>query len=332
MYSAALHKDLIDRLPNVRGRLTPNAPLAKFSWFKVGGPAEALFRPADREDLCALLSVLPDDVPVTVLGAASNVIIRDGGIPGLVIRLGGPFARVSVDMDGLTCTAGAGALDMTVAQYCAREGLGGLEFFSGIPGSIGGALLMNAGAYGTETCDVLDVAEAVDRDGQIHRLTVKDLNMTYRHTETPEGYIYISGRFRGERSEPEIVEGRMAEIRAAREGSQPIREMTGGSTFANPSRGHAEDEAAEGRKAWELIDEAGCRGLKIGGAQMSEKHCNFMINTGDATAEDLEKLGEEVRRRVRESAGVELRWEIRRIGLHAPGSVLDEDTPVMGAA
>jgi UDP-N-acetylmuramate dehydrogenase len=293
---------LIDRLPPVRGRLKPDEPLGPMTWFRVGGPAEVLFRPADAEDLAAFLAGCPDDVPVTVIGVASNLLVRDGGVPGVVIRLGGPFATVAVQGDRVI--SGAGALDINVAQTAAQAGLAGLEFLSGIPGTVGGAIRMNGGAYGAETVDVIRWAEGIDRRGQLHRWDRAGLGLTYRHCDVPEDVIFTCAEFQGRPDAPEAVRARMDEIARSRADSQPVRARTGGSTFANPP----------GAKAWELIDRAGCRGLVRGGAQVSEKHCNFLINQGEATAADIEQLGEEVRRRVRESAGVELRWEIRRIG------------------
>ncbi len=300
---------LAGRLPPVRGRITENAPLGHMTWLRVGGPAEVLFKPADFDDLAAFLAACPDDVPVTVMGVASNTLVRDGGVPGVVIRLGRGFNGIEIDGD--TVTAGAAALDLNVAMHCAENGLGGLEFLSGIPGTIGGALRMNAGAYGAETADVLVEAVALDSKGATHRLTTQDMNMGYRHNGAPADYIFTGCTLRGMADEPGKIMERIAKIKAAREETQPIRERTGGSTFANPSQ----DDPSVAHKSWELIDAAGCRGLTVGGAQMSEKHCNFMINTGDATAEDIETLGETVRARVLENSGIDLRWEIRRIGI-----------------
>ncbi|MCB9948929.1 MAG: UDP-N-acetylmuramate dehydrogenase [Rhodospirillaceae bacterium] len=294
---------LVDRLPAVRGRLSADAPLAQITWFRVGGPAEAVFRPADRQDLCDFLAACPADVGVTVIGVASNLLVRDGGVRGVVVRLGRPFAEVRVDGDRVV--AGAAALDTTVARTAAAAGLAGLEFLIGIPGTLGGGLRMNAGAYGSEIKDILIEAEAVDRTGRHHVLTPDDMGLSYRHCGVPEDWIFTGAVLQGRSGDRAAIEARMAEIAAARTGTQPVRSRTGGSTFANPP----------GAKAWQLIDQAGCRGLRRGGAQVSEMHTNFLINTGDATAEDLEGLGEEVRRRVRERFGVELRWEIRRIGV-----------------
>lgn len=297
---------LIDRLPRVRGRLTADAPLAPVTWFRVGGPAEVLFRPADVDDLAGFLAVLPADVPVTVLGVASNLLVRDGGIAGVVIRLLRGFA--DVEASGETVRAGAGALDLNVALAARDAGLAGLEFLSGVPGTIGGALRMNAGAYGGEMLQVVERAYAVDRSGNRLDLSPGDLGFTYRHTAVPEGVIFTSALLRGRPDDSLAIARRIAEIDRQRTESQP-RARTGGSTFVNPP----------GARAWELIDRAGCRGLRIGGAQVSEQHCNFLINTGEATAHDVEALGEEVRRRVYAETGVRLEWEIRRIGRPAPG-------------
>jgi UDP-N-acetylmuramate dehydrogenase len=303
---------LIERLPPVRGRLTENAPLAGITWFRVGGPAEIMFRPADRDDLLAFLAALPDDVPVTVIGVGSNLLVRDGGVPGVVLRLGRGFA--GIETRGTRIVAGAAALDLNVAMQAAGDGIAGLEFLSGVPGTIGGALRMNAGAYGSEIGDVLVEGEIVDARGRLQRLDGAAFGLSYRHCDLPEETIFLSatleGSLGGSAGDPASIRARMAEIRNAREKSQPIRTRTGGSTFANPRDG-------SGRKAWELIDAAGCRGLRLGGAQVSDLHCNFLINTGSATAADLEALGEEVRRRVRAHEGVELEWEIRRIGVPA---------------
>ncbi|WP_417835999.1 UDP-N-acetylmuramate dehydrogenase [Thalassospira tepidiphila] len=307
------HTPLIDRLPKVRGKLREGAQLAKVTWFQVGGPADVMFRPEDEADLAAFLKGKPADMPVTVIGVGSNLLVRDGGIRGVVIRLGRPFTDVLVE-DGAV-HAGAGALDLNVAQTAQMNGIAGLEFLSGIPGTIGGALRMNAGAYGTEIKDVLVSATAIDGSGNIHTVTPDEMNMTYRHCGLPEDWIFTSAILRASSGDPEDIAKRMDEIQKARAESQPIKSRTGGSTFANPVPD----------RAWELIDAAGCRGLTIGGAQMSEQHCNFMINKGDATALDLEQLGEEVRRRVKEHSGVELRWEIRRIGERLGHSIIGKD-------
>lgn len=291
-----------EALPPVRGRITRDAPLGGLTWFRVGGPADVLFRPADAEDLAQFLAALPAEIPVTVIGVGSNLLVRDGGVRGVVIRMAGPFAAITVD--GTTVTTGAAALDLTVAMTALETGIGGLEFLSGVPGTIGGALRMNAGAFGGEMKDVTVSAQAVDRAGGLHQLSLEQLGFGYRHCGVPEDFIFTGAVLQGHDGDKDAIAARMAEIRSAREASQPTRTRTGGSTFANP----------DGHKAWELIDKAGCRGLTRGGAQVSEKHCNFLINTGDATAADIEDLGEEVRRRVLETSGVELRWEIRRIG------------------
>lgn len=301
-----------ETLPPVRGEYRENAPLGAVGWFRAGGMAEILFKPADKEDLQTFLAGYRGDV--NIFGVLSNTIVRDGGMRGVTVRLGKEFAGIEV-LPGHRIKAGALALDANVAKAAAEAGISGLEFFSGIPGTIGGALRMNAGCYGTETKDVLIEAEALDRDGKSHNLTPAQMGMAYRHTTTPADTIFTAAIFQGRAGDPEKIAAHMAEIRARREASQPIREKTGGSTFANPT---AEEIAAanlpEGTKVWQLIDRAGCRGLTLGGAIMSEKHCNFMINTGTATAADLENLGEEVRRRVYEDCGITLRWEIKRVG------------------
>jgi UDP-N-acetylmuramate dehydrogenase len=307
---------LLDRLPPVRGRYREYADLARTSWFKVGGPAEVLFKPADREDLSSFLAACPEDIPITILAVCSNVIIRDGGIRGVVIKLGREFGEIDINEDEQIITAGAAALDLNVAMEAARKGCEGLEFLSGIPGSIGGALRMNGGAYGSETADVLIEAEVIDRSGQIHHLSPQEMGMAYRHNDIPENFIFTGARFKTSKGNPDTIMSRINAIKDKREETQPIKEQTGGSTFANPTAEQILTAGLpEGTKTWQLIDKVGGRGLMIGGAQMSEKHCNFMINTGEATAEDLENLGEEIRRRVREEFGIELRWEIKRIGL-----------------
>jgi len=292
---------LIDRLPRPRGRLTADAALGPQTWFRAGGPAEVLFRPADVEDLASFMAGLPSDVSVTVLGVSSNILVRDGGVKGVVVRLMRGFTGISVD--GNEVVAGAGALDLNVALSARDHALAGLEFLSGIPGTIGGALRMNAGAYGGEVAQVLLSADAVDRTGKVHAVPADAMGYSYRHSDAPADWIFTSARFRGTPGDQLAIARRIAEIDTARTDSQP-RSRTGGSTFVNPP----------GRRAWELIDQAGCRGLRIGEAQVSEKHCNFLINLGEATATDIEALGEEVRRRVLEKTGVQLEWEIRRIG------------------
>jgi UDP-N-acetylmuramate dehydrogenase len=293
---------LIRRLPAVRGRLTENAPIGPTTWFRVGGPAEVLFRPADEADLADFLAALPVDIPVTVIGVASNLLVRDGGVPGVTVRLGRGFAAIAAAGDEMR--VGAVALDLNVALAAAEAGIAGLEFLCGVPGTIGGALRMNAGAYGSEVKDVLIHADAVDRSGTLHRLSVAEMGLSYRHCGIDPGWIFTSALFSGRRGDPEAITQKMAEIKAAREASQPIRARTGGSTFANPPGDHA----------WRLIDEAGCRGMVRGGAMVSDKHTNFLINTGTATAADIEGLAEEVRRRVHARFGIVLEWEIRRIG------------------
>lgn len=296
---------LIERLPRVRGRLTENAPLAQLTWFRVGGAAEVMFRPADLDDLAAFLAGRPKDVPITVMGVASNLLIRDGGVPGVVIRLGRGFVDVAANEDEIT--AGAGALDLNVALAACTAGIADLEFLSGIPGTVGGGLRMNAGAYGREFKDALREATALDGDGHRHDLEPGEMDLSYRHCGVPADWIFVAARLKGRRDDPLTIGARMAAIQAQREATQPIRARTGGSTFANPP----------GHKAWELIDRAGCRGLTRGGAAVSDKHTNFLINTGNATAADLEALGEEVRRRVRDKTGIGLEWEIKCVGVPA---------------
>jgi UDP-N-acetylmuramate dehydrogenase len=292
----------LDRLPPTRGMLRRDVALAPLTWLRVGGPAAGMFQPADVRDLADLLRALPADVPVLPMGVASNLLVRDGGIDGMVIRFGGPLAKV--DIEGETVLAGAGALDQRVAQEAQRAGLGGLEFLIGIPGTVGGAVRMNAGAFGGETKDRLLWAEALDRGGILHRLTGSELGFAYRRSTLPKDWIVVRAAFQGEPAEPDAVLARMNAIRAEREAAQPLRVATGGSTFKNPP----------GHRAWQLIDASGCRGLRLGAAMVSEKHCNFLINTGGATAAEIEWLGELVRRRVREHSGVELEWEVVRIG------------------
>ncbi|MCU0886714.1 MAG: UDP-N-acetylmuramate dehydrogenase [Rubritepida sp.] len=289
-------------MPAIRGRVEAQAPLAPFTWFRVGGPAEWLARPADAEDLLALLAALDPATPLTVLGAASNLIVRDGGVRGVVLRLPARgFGAITVEADGIV--AGAAALDATIAEHAAAAGLTGLEFLCGIPGSLGGAVAMNAGAYGAELRDVLDWAEVATPEG-LRRLDAAALGLSYRHSALPPRGVVVRARLRAQPGDPARIAARMAEIRGAREATQPVRARTGGSTFRNPP----------GAKAWALIDAAGCRGLTLGGAQVSEKHCNFLLNTGAATAAELEALGEMVRTRVLAQSGVVLEWEIRRIG------------------
>ncbi len=294
-------------LPPLRGRIQRDAPLAPFTWFRVGGGAEALVRPADADDLADFLRALPLETPVHAIGACSNLIIRDGGLPGVTIRLARGFTTITPETDGII--AGAAALDMTVAERAAAAGLGDLEFLSGIPGTIGGAVVMNGGAYGGDIAGCLDWAEVVTRSGDFLRLSAADLAFAYRHARLPHGAVVVRARLRARPGATAVIAARMAEIRTTREATQPIRARTGGSTFRNPPN----------MKAWELIDSAGCRGLTRGGAVVSEKHCNFLINAGGASAADLEGLGEEVRRRVFAATGVKLEWEIRRIGVWGTG-------------
>jgi UDP-N-acetylmuramate dehydrogenase len=298
-------QSLIQRLPKMRGRYSENAILANTTWFRVGGPAEVLFRPADLDDLADFLAQRPADVPVTVIGVGSNLLVRDGGVPGVVVRLGRGFADIRADGDAIE--AGGGALDLNIAHVAAQAGIAGLEFLCGIPGTLGGALRMNAGAYGAEIKNAVVWAKALDLHGRRYCLTPGRLGLTYRHCSVPEGWIFTLARLQGKPGDKQAITARMDEIQTQRAETQPVRSRTGGSTFANP----------KGLKAWELIEQAGCRGLKRGGAMVSEKHCNFLINTGEATASDIEGLGEEVRRRVFEDSGVTLEWEIRRIGVPA---------------
>jgi UDP-N-acetylmuramate dehydrogenase len=293
---------LIDRLPTVRGRLAAGSALSAVTWFRVGGPADVLFRPADTDDLAQFLKQKPDDVPVTVIGVGSNLLVRDGGIEGVVIRLGRGFTDIRAT--GTAISAGAGALDLNVALSARDAGIGGLEFLSGIPGTIGGALRMNAGAYESDVSEVFDHADALDAHGALHRLGKTEMGFTYRHSGVPEDWIFVGGTFTGRADDPKAIHARIQDIQSKREESQPVRARTGGSTFVNPT----------GHKAWKLIDDAGCRGLRKGGAMVSEKHCNFLINTGEASAADIEALGEEVRRRVRDKSDIDLAWEIKRIG------------------
>lgn len=292
-------------IPLLRGRMNEAAPLAPQTWFRVGGPAEYLVRPADVEDLCAFLKDLPLEVPLTVIGAASNLIIRDGGINGVVIKLARGFS--DIEFDGESVVVGAAVLDITLSEAAAAEGLSGFEFLSGIPGSIGGAVAMNAGAYSSDISDILEWCEILTRDGEIIRLDAAALQLSYRHSMLPAGSIIVRARLRGKTGDQATIKARMQEIKSKRETTQPVRARTGGSTFANPPD----------MKAWELIDAAGCRGLRHGGAQVSPLHCNFLLNSGDATASDLESLGETVRKRVAATSGVSLQWEIKRLGVPA---------------
>jgi len=292
-----------DALPPVRGSYTSDAPLKDLVWFRAGGPAEVLFRPADTEDLETFLYARPRDIPVSVIGVGSNLLVRDGGIPGVTVRLSSQFARVSID--GTRVRAGAAALDSAVARAAADAGVGGLEFLRGIPGTIGGALRMNAGCYGREIKDVLVEAVAIDGSGKRRTFSNAEMGFQYRETAAPEGLIFIEAVFEGSKDDPATIRARMDALVVQREASQPVRTRTGGSTFRNPP----------GQKAWQLIDRAGCRGLTKGEAQVSEMHCNFLINRSNARAADLESLGEDVRARVKENSGVLLEWEIKRVGV-----------------
>lgn len=298
---------LIGRLPKVRGRYSADAPLDKITWFRVGGPAEVMFRPADVEDLMIFLGAIAPNIDITVIGVGSNLLVRDGGVPGVVVRLGREFAAIKVA--GVTLNVGAGALDNNVALAAQQAGLAGFEFLSGIPGTIGGGLRMNGGAYGSEFKDIFLSARAIDQHGAIQKLGLEDMDFAYRSTGVPESWVFIDAVFKGRPEPVAEISRRMEQIKASREQSQPVRSQTSGSTFANPP----------GAKAWELIDAAGCRGLRRGGATVSPQHCNFLVNTGAASAADLEGLGEDVRRRVFENSGVTLEWEIRRIGVPQSG-------------
>lgn len=288
----------------MRGRLVPDAPLAELTWFRVGGPAEVLFSPADEGDLAAFLAATPADIPVTVIGVGSNLLVRDGGVPGVVIRLGRGFGAIAAE-EGYRLRVGAAVPDVKVARAALDHGIGGLTFFRGIPGTIGGALRMNGGAYGRETRDALIEARAVDRGGRVVTLPAAEMRMSYRHCGVPEDHVFTQALVQGAPADPAEIAADMEAITQAREETQPIRSRTGGSTFKNPPEG----------KAWQLIDRAGMRGFSVGAARVSEKHCNFLINEGGATAADIEALGEAVRARVLETSGVALEWEIRRIGV-----------------
>lgn len=305
----SLLEDLQKSMPQLRGSLQSNLQMSHISWFRTGGPAEVFFTPADEEDLAAFLKALPREVPLTVVGLGSNLIVRDGGIKGVVMRLSGKgFGAIAAE-DDFRIRAGAAAPDIRVAKVAAEAGIAGLAFYRGIPGSIGGALRMNGGAYAVETKDVLVEARAIDREGNIHVLKNGDFAFQYRNTKIPADFIFTQALFQGQQGNPEEILKAMDEIQERRESTQPIKTRTGGSTFKNP----------DGHKAWQLIDAAGCRGLRIGGAHMAELHCNFMINDEGATAYDVESLGEIVRRHVFEHSGVLLEWEIKRMGEFAPG-------------
>jgi len=299
--------DLKAAMPELRGRLLANQSLAEFTWFRVGGPAQVLFTPADADDLSYFLAHLPGELAVYVVGVGSNLIVRDGGMPGVVIRLS-PRGFGEISAEGEVVSAGTAALDKRVAEVAASANLSGLEFFFGIPGTVGGALRMNAGANGAETRDILIEATGIGRDGNKLQFSHADMKFAYRNSGVDASVIFTSARFRGVTAAPDAIRARMNEVQTHRETAQPIREKTGGSTFKNPP----------GHSAWKLIDAAGCRGLRVGGAQVSEMHCNFLINTGSATGHDIETLGETVRTRVKEHSGIELHWEIKRIGIE-PG-------------
>ena len=301
-----LESRLVASLPKLRGRLKAETPLKDLTWFRAGGPAEVLYSPADEADLAYFLSEVPAAIPVTVIGLGSNLLVRDGGIEGVVIRLGRGFGEVAAE-DGFKVRAGAAVPDVKVARAAAEAGIAGLSFYRGIPGCVGGALRMNGGAHGRETKEVLVEARAVDRKGNIQVLPVAALDYAYRHCGAPDDVIFTEALFQGEPGEPAKILAEMDEIAAYREEVQPIKSRTGGSTFKNPP----------GHKAWQLIDRAGCRGLNVGDAKVSEMHCNFLINEGNASGADLETLGETVRARVKETSGVELEWEIKRLGIPA---------------
>jgi UDP-N-acetylmuramate dehydrogenase len=292
------------KMPALRGRLLANQSLAELTWFRVGGPAQVLFMPEDEDDLAYLLANLPAEIPLGVVGLGSNLIVRDGGVPGVVVRLGRGFGSVAIE--GFQLRAGAALPDVKAARAAQEAGLAGLAFLRGIPGSIGGALRMNGGAYGREIKDVLVEARAIDRGGRLHVCGNDEMRFAYRFCGAPADYIFTQAVLRGERGDPAVIAAEMEQITEAREATQPVKSRTGGSTFKNP---------AGAKKAWQLIDDAGCRGLRVGDAQVSEMHCNFLINLGAATAADIEMLGETVRRRVEEHSGVELEWEIKRIGV-----------------
>ncbi len=300
---------LLQRLPPVRGRLEANAPLAELTWFRAGGAAEVLFTPADEADLAAFLKATPADIPVTVIGVGSNLLVRDGGVPGVVIRMGRGFADVTAE-DGHRIRAGAASLDVRVARFAQEKSIDALTFLRGIPGTIGGALRMNAGAYGGETKDVLVEARAVDRTGNIHVLTNADMKYTYRHCGAPDGLVFSQALLQGRAGDPAEIAAAMDKITASREATQPVKSRTGGSTFKNPP----------GNKSWQLIDQAGLRGFAVGPAKVSELHCNFLINEGGASAAEIEQLGEIIRAKVKENSGIDLEWEIKRIGLKAEGA------------
>jgi UDP-N-acetylmuramate dehydrogenase len=308
-----LSADLARRLPGLRGRLAANVSLADITWFRAGGPAQVLLAPADEADLAYALAHVSAELPVSVIGLGSNLLVRDGGVPGIVIRLGRGFFETKVE-PGHRILAGSAVPDAKLARAAADAGIAGLAFYRGVPGSVGGALRMNAGAHGRETKDVLVEARAVDRQGNTHVIPLADMNLSYRHSGVPTDWIFTQALFQGAAGDPAEIARKMSEVAEYREANQPIKERTGGSTFKNPP----------GSSAWKLIDAAGCRGLRVGGAKVSEMHCNFLINDRNATAEDIERLGETVRARVREKCGVTLQWEIIRLGLPADGRPIGE--------
>ena len=304
MSGVDLEYRLAASVPELRGKLKSDAPLKDFTWFRVGGPAQVLYSPADEADLAYFLRETPSDIPITVIGLGSNLLVRDGGIEGVVIRLGKGFGEIKIE-DGSRLRAGAAVPDVKVARAAADAGISGLSFYRGIPGCVGGALRMNGGAHGRETCEVVIEARAVDRKGGVHVLPVAELHYEYRHCGAPEDFIFTEALFQGEPGEPAKILAEMDGIAAYREQAQPIKSRTGGSTFKNPP----------GKKAWQLIDAAGCRGLAVGDAKVSVMHCNFLINEGNASGADIEELGETVRARVKEDSGVDLEWEIKRLGV-----------------
>ncbi len=306
MNGAELMAELTASLPDLRGRLTAEAPLSNYTWFRVGGPAEVLYVPADEADLAYFMKGLPDGTPITMVGLGSNLLVRDGGIEGVVIRLGRGFGEIKIE-EGSRLRTGTAVPDTKLARAAVDAGIAGLSFYRGIPGCVGGALRMNGGAHGSETCELLVEARAVDRQGNVHVLPVADFHYAYRHCGAPTDFIFTEALFQGAPGDPAKILAEMDDIAAYREEVQPIKSRTGGSTFKNPP----------GKKSWQLIDAAGCRGLKVGDAKVSELHCNFLINEGEATAADIEKLGETVRARVKETTGVELEWEIKRLGVPA---------------
>ena len=306
MNGAELLAVLTASLPDLRGRLTAKAPLSNYTWFRVGGPAEVLYVPADEADLVYFMKGLPDGTPTTMVGLGSNLLVRDGGIEGVVIRLGRGFGEIKIE-EGSRLRTGTAVPDTKLARAAADAGILGLSFYRGIPGCVGGALRMNGGAHGSETCELLVEARAVDRQGNVHVLPVGDFHYAYRHCGAPADFIFTEALLQGVPGDPAKILAEMDDIAAYREEVQPIKSRTGGSTFKNPP----------GKKSWQLIDAAGCRGLKVGDAKVSELHCNFLINEGEATAADIETLGETVRARVKETSGVELEWEIKRLGIPA---------------